>query len=130
MNTPTLAGTRSWMDQGLRRNVLRSLTEMAWGSPLTDHVLGPSLNPADPELVSLQDNEAKIDLFIVAVDYILDRREKVMRHTGRTLLCWLRSTCMECHWGSESYGRQCTHQGTPTKRLVTKQMNVKLGNDQ
>jgi hypothetical protein len=52
---------------------------MPWGSPPTDHVLGPSSNPADPELVSPQDNEAKIALLTVAVDHMLDRCEKRMR---------------------------------------------------
>jgi hypothetical protein len=88
---------------------------MPWGSPLTDHVLRPSLNPADPELVCLQDNKAKITLLIVAVDHILDRCEETIRHTGRTLLCWLRSTCMECHWSSEEAG--ATDINTHTKEL-------------
>jgi hypothetical protein len=78
--------------QGFRRDILRSLTEMPWGSPPTDHVLGPSSNPADPELVSPQDDEAKIALLMVAVDHMLDRCEETMQHTGRTPLCWLRST--------------------------------------
>ncbi|KAH9203136.1 hypothetical protein DL95DRAFT_377907 [Leptodontidium sp. 2 PMI_412] len=78
--------------QGFRRDILRSLTEMPCGSPWTDHVLGQSSNPADPELVSPQDDEAKIALLMVAVDYMLDRCEETMRHTGRTILCWLRST--------------------------------------
>jgi hypothetical protein len=97
---PTLAGTRPWIErtrweityQGFRRDILRSLTEMPWGSPPTDHVLGPSSNPADPEFVSPQDDEAKIALLIVAVDHMLDRCEETMQHTGRTPLCWLRST--------------------------------------
>jgi hypothetical protein len=78
--------------QGFRRDILRSLTEMPWGFPPTDHVLGPSSNPADPELVSPQDDEAKIALLMVAVDHMLDRCEETLQHTGRTLLCWLRST--------------------------------------
>jgi hypothetical protein len=78
--------------QGFRRDILRSLTEMPWNSPWMDHVLGQSSNPAGPELVSPQDDEAKIALLMVAVDHMLDRCEETMRHTGRTLLCWLRST--------------------------------------
>jgi hypothetical protein len=97
---PTLAGTRPWMERtrweityrGCRRDILRSLTEMPWGSPPADHVLGRSSNPADPELVSRQDDEAKIALLMVAVDHMLDRCEETMQHTGRTILCWLRST--------------------------------------
>ncbi|KAH6689252.1 hypothetical protein BKA61DRAFT_717673 [Leptodontidium sp. MPI-SDFR-AT-0119] len=97
---PTLAGTRPWMErtrweityQGFRRDILRSLTEMPWGSPWIDHVLGPSSNPTDLGLVSPQDDEAKIALLIVAVDHVLDRCEETMQHTGRTILCWLRST--------------------------------------
>ncbi|KAH8750132.1 hypothetical protein F5882DRAFT_488086, partial [Hyaloscypha sp. PMI_1271] len=97
---PTLAGTRPWMERtqweityrGCRRDILRSLTEMPWGSPSADHVLGRSSNPADPELVSPQDDEAKIALLMVTVDHMLDRCEETMQHTGRTILCWLRST--------------------------------------
>ncbi|KAL5320126.1 hypothetical protein ACEPPN_010927 [Leptodophora sp. 'Broadleaf-Isolate-01'] len=82
----TLAGTRPWMErtrweityQGFRRDILRSLTEMPWGSPWTDHVLGPSLNPTDPGLVSPQDDEAKIALLMVAVDHVLDRCEEAL----------------------------------------------------
>lgn len=29
---------------------------------------------------------------MVAVDHMVDRWEDTMRHTGRTILCWLRST--------------------------------------
>ena len=90
----TLAGTRPWMErnrweityQGFRRDLLQSLTQMPWGSPPTDHVLGPSLSPADPELVSPQDDEAKIALLMVAVDHMLDRCEETMQHTGHTIL--------------------------------------------
>jgi hypothetical protein len=81
---PTLAGTRPWMErtrwettyQGFRRDILRGLTEMPWGSPPADHVLGPSSNPADPELVSPEADEAKITLLMLAVDHILDRCEE------------------------------------------------------
>ena len=38
-----------------------------------------------------QDDEARIGLLMVAVDRMLDRCEETMQHTGRTLLCWLRS---------------------------------------
>lgn len=96
----TLAGIRPWMErtrweityQGFRRDILRRLTEMPWDSPWVDHVLGPGSNPADPELVSPQDDEAKIALLMVAVDHMLDRCEETMQHTGCTTLCWLRST--------------------------------------
>jgi hypothetical protein len=65
---------------------------MPWESPWTDHVLGPSSNPVDPELASPQDDEVKIARLMVTVDHALDGCEEAMRHTGRTLLCWPRST--------------------------------------
>jgi hypothetical protein len=68
--------------QGFRRDILRSLTQMPWDSPWTHHVLGPSSNPGDLELVSPQDDEAKIALLMVAVDYMLDRCEETMQHTA------------------------------------------------
>ncbi|KAH9204433.1 hypothetical protein DL95DRAFT_471510 [Leptodontidium sp. 2 PMI_412] len=52
----------------------------------------PSSNTADPELVSPQDDEAKIALLMVVVDHMLDRCEETMQHTCRTPLCWLPST--------------------------------------
>ena len=61
---------------------------MPRGSPPTDHDLKPDSSPADPELVSIQ-YEAKIAFLVVAVDHVL---EETMQHTGRTILCWLRST--------------------------------------
>ncbi len=57
---PTFAGTRPWMErtrwevtyQGVRRDILRSLTEMPWGCPPVDHILGLGSPSADPGLVS------------------------------------------------------------------------------
>ncbi|OBT78668.1 hypothetical protein VF21_02253 [Pseudogymnoascus sp. 05NY08] len=80
MTTPTLAGTRPWMErtrweiiyQGFRRDILRSLTEMPCSSPRTDHVLRQRSNPADLELVSPQVDEARIALLMVAVDHMVD----------------------------------------------------------
>ena len=61
---------------------------MPRGSPPMDHDLKPDSSPADPEVVSIQ-YEAKIAFLVVAVDHVL---EETMQHTGRTILCWLRST--------------------------------------
>lgn len=98
--TLTLAGTRPWMErtrwettyQGFRRDILQSLAEMPRNSSRADHILGRSPNPTDPNLVSPREDEVKIALLTVAVDHMLDRCEETMQHTGRTLLCWLRST--------------------------------------
>lgn len=81
ITTPTLAGTRPWMDrtrweiiyQGLRRDILRSLTEMPCSSPQIDHVLRQRSNTTDLELVSPQVDEARIALSMVAVDHMVDR---------------------------------------------------------
>jgi Orsellinic acid/F9775 biosynthesis cluster protein D len=97
---PTFAGTRPWMErtrwevtyQGVRCDILQSLTIMPWGSPPVDHILGPGLDSPVAELVSPREDEAKIALLMGAVDHMLDRCEETMQHTGRTLLCWLRST--------------------------------------
>lgn len=78
--------------QGFRRDLLLDLAEMPQASPSTHYSLGPGPKPMDPELVSPRDDEAKIALLLVAVDRVLDRYEETMQHTGRTLLCWLRST--------------------------------------
>ncbi|OBT59957.1 hypothetical protein VE03_10692 [Pseudogymnoascus sp. 23342-1-I1] len=100
ITTPTLAGTPPWIErtrweiiyQGFRRDILRSFTEMPCSPPRTDHVLGQRSNPADLELVSPQVDEARVALLMVAVDHMVDRWEDTMRHTGRTILCWLKST--------------------------------------
>lgn len=42
--------------------------------------------------MSPRDDEARIALVMVAIDHMLDRCEETMQHTGRTILCWLRST--------------------------------------
>ncbi|KAH7369688.1 hypothetical protein BKA65DRAFT_486787 [Rhexocercosporidium sp. MPI-PUGE-AT-0058] len=65
---------------------------MPWGSPLVEHILGTGLPSVHPEPVSPRTEEAKIALLTVAVDRVLDRCERTMRHISRTLLCWLRST--------------------------------------
>ncbi|MCJ1360905.1 MAG: hypothetical protein MMC33_010915 [Icmadophila ericetorum] len=65
---------------------------MPLDSPWTHHVLGPGSSPTDPDLASPQEDEAKIALLMLAVDHLLDCCEETMRHTGRTILCWLRST--------------------------------------
>lgn len=65
---------------------------MSWASPWKDDPLGRGSNHTDPELVSPRDDEVKIALLTVAVDYMLDHCEETMQHTGRTILCWLRST--------------------------------------
>ena len=54
--------------------------------PSIDHVLGPSPNPTEPDLVNPQGDEVKIALLIVAVDHMLDCCEERMQHSGRTLL--------------------------------------------
>ncbi|KFY67854.1 hypothetical protein V496_01372 [Pseudogymnoascus sp. VKM F-4515 (FW-2607)] len=100
---PTLAGTGPWIERtrweityrGFRRDILQSLVEMPRSPPCTNHVVGPSSNPTDPELASPQNDEAKLALLVLAVDHMLDLREETMLHTGRTLLCWLRSTRLQ-----------------------------------
>ncbi|KAH9203682.1 hypothetical protein DL95DRAFT_231391, partial [Leptodontidium sp. 2 PMI_412] len=100
MATPTLAGTRPWMErtrweityQGFRPDILWNLTEMSRTSLWVNHVLGPSSNPTDPERESPQSDKARIALLTVSTDHMLDRCEETMHHTCRTILCWLRST--------------------------------------
>ena len=80
---PTFAGTRPWMErtrweityQGVRWDILRSLTEMPWGSPSVEYILGTGSSSVYPELVSLRTDKAKIILLTVAVDRMLDRCE-------------------------------------------------------
>ncbi|KAH9203937.1 hypothetical protein DL95DRAFT_247965, partial [Leptodontidium sp. 2 PMI_412] len=96
----TLAGTSPWMDRtrwpitykGVRRDILRRLTEMPPVSSPADHFLGQGSNPMDQDIISSQEDEVKISLLMILVDRMLDRCEETARHTGRSLLCWLRST--------------------------------------
>jgi hypothetical protein len=77
---------------GVRRDVLQALAELP--GPLsyaTDHILQRSHN-ADIDILSPRQDEQKIASLMTAVDRMLDRCEETMQHTGRTLLCWLRST--------------------------------------
>lgn len=97
---PTFAGRRPWMErtrwestyQGRPLDILRNLTETPRAHFAKNYILGKTSNAADPELVSPRDDEARIALVMVAIDHMLDRCEETMQHTGRTILCWLRST--------------------------------------
>ena len=97
----TLAATRPWMERtrwattydGVRRDVLQALAEVP-GSPAraADHFLGQGIQDTDPDILSARQDEQKIASLMTAVDCILNRCEETVQHTGRTLLCWLRST--------------------------------------
>ncbi|KAL3711303.1 hypothetical protein TMatcc_005101 [Talaromyces marneffei ATCC 18224] len=75
---------------GLHRDLLRRLTEM----PLPynrrqDHQLWSS--PGEADLISPAADEQVIWRIAYAVDSMLDRCEETMQHTGRPILCWLRT---------------------------------------
>ena len=99
-NSITLAGIRPWMERtrwetiyhGYRHDILKNLTVMPQHFPSARHAFGFGFDSTDPELVSPHRDQATIALLTKAVDHILDRCEDTMLHTGRTLLCWLRST--------------------------------------
>ena len=99
--THTLAATDPWMDRtcwpvaykNVRRDILQALAEMLdlYCRP-SDHFLGQGPSDTDEDLSSPWQDEQKIWCLMGAVDRILDRCEETMRHTSRSLLCWLRST--------------------------------------
>lgn len=75
------------------RDVLQALAEVP-SSPAraADHFLGQGIQDTDPDVLSTRQDEQKIDSLMTAVDCMLNRCEETVQHTGRTLLCWLRST--------------------------------------
>ncbi|KAE8551310.1 hypothetical protein EYB25_005194 [Talaromyces marneffei] len=96
--TRSFESLRPWIERtgweqtydGLHRDLLRRLTEM----PLLydscqDHRLWSS--PGEADLVSPAADERVIWRIAHAVDSMLDRCEETMRHTGRPILCWLRT---------------------------------------
>jgi hypothetical protein len=76
--------------RGLSRDLLQRLTEMpAPSSSDRDHCLWS--RPGEVDLVSPAGDERKLLSIAHAVDSLLDRCEETMRHTGRPILCWLRT---------------------------------------
>jgi hypothetical protein len=99
--TYTLAATGPWMDctcwpityQNVRRDILQALADMPdLRCRTSDHFLGQGPTNSDEALCSQWQDEQKILCLIGAVDRMLNRCEETMRHTSRSLLCWLRST--------------------------------------
>lgn len=97
----TLATTSPWMERtrwpttyhDIRRDILQRMTWMPDLRCLEfDHHIGRGLDDADPDIFSPWQDEHKIGYLTAAIDWVLDRCEETMRHTSRSLLCWLRST--------------------------------------
>ncbi|KAJ0127598.1 Class E vacuolar protein-sorting machinery protein HSE1 [Fusarium oxysporum f. sp. albedinis] len=62
---------------------------------MVDYVLGQGPSRGDPDIVSPWQDEQKIACIVSALEHVLDRCEMTARHTGRSLLCWLRSSRLE-----------------------------------
>jgi hypothetical protein len=82
-----------------RRDILRSLTQLPnRGSLDADLSIGQGYRDGDADIFSPSIDEQKIACILSAVDAVLDRREQTVRHTSRSLLCWLRGNQMNsCH---------------------------------
>lgn len=75
----------------MRRDILLNLSAMPYKTS-ADHFLGHGSSDNDPDIFNLQEDERKLDCLIIIANRMLDRCEETMRHTSRSLLCWLRST--------------------------------------
>ncbi|EEA22400.1 hypothetical protein PMAA_061780 [Talaromyces marneffei ATCC 18224] len=96
--TRSFESLRPWIERtgweqtydGLHRDLLRRLTEMPLlYNSCQDHRLWSS--PEEADLVSPAADKRVIWRIAYAVDSMLDRCEETMRHTGRPILCWLRT---------------------------------------
>jgi hypothetical protein len=89
---------RPWMErtgwpkthQGVRRRMLLSLSYPPDAFQYVAlRVIGRSEDSA--ELISARSHERKVANIVTAVDSMLDRCKEAVNHTGRPILCWLRT---------------------------------------
>ena len=78
--------------QGARCDVLQHLAAMPWTTSWTGHFIGQGYGLSDPNLMSLQEDEAKIAFLMTTLDRVLDRCITTAQHTSRSLLRWFWST--------------------------------------
>ncbi|KAJ3454070.1 hypothetical protein MRS44_018702 [Fusarium solani] len=100
----TFAATSLWLErtqwpsmyQNARRDILRALTRLPNRQSLTtDYILGQGTLEGDADFTSPHEDEQKISCIMGALDSVIDRCEDTVRHTSRTLLCWLLSSRLQ-----------------------------------
>jgi hypothetical protein len=88
LTTPASAGTRPWMERTRLESTYQSLHIRVY--------IPRTRQSAERRGKTCTLNETLIRL----TDHVLDRCEDTMRHTGHTILCWLRSTKHHQAWHS------------------------------
>jgi hypothetical protein len=80
--------------KGVRRDILLGLAEMPcpWHWKLVDYRIASGSSDMEPDLFSPWEDEQRLEALMPLVDRMFDRCEETVRHTSRSLLCWLRST--------------------------------------
>ncbi|KAH7147123.1 hypothetical protein B0J13DRAFT_584460 [Dactylonectria estremocensis] len=93
-----------WLDRtqwqstyrNVRRDVLRASTRLPdRRSLMRDFVLGQGSYEGDSDIISPREDEQKISCIMGALDLVIDRCENTVRHTSRTILCWLLSARLQ-----------------------------------
>lgn len=78
--------------ENARRNILRAMTRLPDRHSLTsDYIMAQGSRQGDPCIRSSYMDEQKIPCTMRVLDLVIDRCENTVRHTDRTLLCWLSS---------------------------------------
>ncbi|EXM12652.1 hypothetical protein FOTG_18858 [Fusarium oxysporum f. sp. vasinfectum 25433] len=96
LGSDALASTGLWPErtqfENARRDILRAMTRLPdRHSLMSDYVMAQGSRQGDPCIRSSYVDEQKISCTMKALDLVIDRCENTVRHTGRTLLCWLSS---------------------------------------
>ncbi|CAF3545320.1 unnamed protein product [Fusarium graminearum] len=100
LGSDALASTGLWPErtqwrvifENARRDILRAMTRLPdRHSLMSDYIMAQGSQQGDPCIRSSYVDEQKISCTMRALDLVIDRCENTVRHTGRTLLCWLSS---------------------------------------
>ncbi|KAJ9413909.1 hypothetical protein QL093DRAFT_2594845 [Fusarium oxysporum] len=100
LGSDALASTGLWPErtqwrvifENARRDILRAMTRLPdRHSLMSDYVMAQGCQQGDLCIRSSYVDEQKISCTMRALDLVIDRCENTVRHTGRTLLCWLSS---------------------------------------
>ncbi|KAF5573398.1 hypothetical protein FPANT_12395 [Fusarium pseudoanthophilum] len=121
LGSDALASTGLWPErtqwrvifENARRDILRAMTRLPdRHSLMSDYVMAQGCQQGDLCIRSSYVDEQKISCTMRALDFVIDRYENTVRHTGRTLLCWLSSPklhvyrenpfCLEAEKSSET----------------------------